>query len=247
MDRNWEGATSMLLLRGVFWTAWLMMLAACGGSSFEALEAQRPQVEAKAGALAVLPELLKGIGSMTPDVFAVEGPAPQFAPAPDANAVAIDLADFEDLSRTAAGGPRLLKRNPVADAVSWGRRGTLANGSAPRAKDKARLEDEVRRFLSLRYVLVLRTTKDSDPKTWSKDTFVGGTWKADAVLLEIVGRKILGGFAFQGKNDAKVRATEGYETGDLLDNLRANALAAARDRFLKSFPNSIPPFRDAVR
>ena len=237
---------SMRFQRRIIPAAWLV-IAACGGASFEGLEAQRPQIEAKAAAMANLPEVISGIGKMAPDIFAVEGAAPQFTPAPDSNAVAIDLTDFEDLSRTATSGPRLLKMNPVADVVSWGRRGTLANGSTPRAKDKARLEDEVRRFLSLRYVLLLKTTKDADPKTWGKDTFVGGTWKADAVLVEIDGRKILGGFPFEGKNDSKVKAAAGYEAGDLLDNLRANALGSARARFQKHFPSSAPPFGDVGR
>jgi hypothetical protein len=231
------------------WILPVVLLGSLGmgcGSRESGLESLRPATETKLKAVETVAALARSSLSFSSGQFDLQGgPEPDFPPGrgPGA-AVALDSDDLADL--TTSKGRMMVKVNPIADVASWCRKGVLSSGFKPAKHQMNWFENEVRRFIALRYVLVLRTTGGVQPSANSGAMFQGGAWRGRAELFDLEKALYVGDMPFEAQNDQTVKVNVGKSTPDLLDNLRKNAFTDLRARFKSRFPGGEPPFGPPV-
>jgi hypothetical protein len=230
-----------LLASLLLWSA----VASCGRKPEDVIGEHRAAAEAQLGRFEAIGRLVKEAAPLESNAMELSGPPPNFPPfLGKHDAVAMAPEHFDDPAAQRE-KYRLVPHNPIADAASLLRKGTLADGSSPNPGDSTKIEEVLREFLALRYALVLRTTGGREPQVQG-DQFVGGLWEGEAVLYDLQAGARAGGFRFVAENAQKVEVDPNQAAAWLLGDLREKALLAVRAEFQSRFPQGNAPFGDEV-
>lgn len=222
-----------------------LLLMACGNPAAD-LEPRRAMVLKKLEAFDAAGQAVQAEGPVRGDTLYVTGPAPSFPPGSGSpNAVVMSLDDFADLTTTSK-KYRLIAVNPIQRIAAWARKSQTPWGQDLGRKEVDALQNDIPRFLQLKYVLVARTVQVVEP-TLAGNGYFGGSFRADAILFDLDDRKPLGGVAFKGESDAKASVDQRDPVSSLKGILRKNTVLVLASAFKRHFPDVSPPADEPMR